>query len=823
MISCVGVGEGGGGGRSQLQNGGSSQLQNGGSSQLQNGSSSQLHNGGSNQLQNGGSNQLHNGGSSQLQNGGSSQLQNGGSSQLQNGGSSQLQNGSSSQLQNGGSSQLQNGGSSQLQNGGSSQLQNGGSSQLQNGGSNQLQQLFRTCDKEGKGYIVEQELRELCTGLGIAAEDSDVIFSDLDQDKDGKISYSEFSRGFIEFLSPGTEAQTNRRFSICGGSMAEDENEEDAVGMREAKMRRRESVHQAWSCLTSSLAQLTNTTVAAESGAQIRELLQDLEGCPAPLDVASRVSTVLSTLLTEIRQLQEHHHSLEKLYKKEREHHATTLRSLESEMEDQVAKVEEKAKQQARQESEEEKRQLQDQMEQEMAELQTHLKIFQKVDSWLKREDGEGPEKVQEVRRKLEEAYHANRTLNMTLHETTTNLGLMRSDMAQMRLQYEEKCRELHNERETVLEYMHQYDHMKRQLELLHRSRSPLPTVLSSIECDGGLKYGIRRLMDDLDSGNSTLPDTAEESYNTQDELKLSENEGPMSLEEELLSLESRHSPPATLREEGTGVRPSGVSTPTRSTPTATPTPPPILEISTPPLKPRRLTQLAAYSERNGGSPQHQAHNGTLSGIFEPLGPPERTYKVVFAGDAAVGKSTFIVRLCKGCFVTNIASTLGVDYKVKTLNVDEKNIAIQLWDTAGQERFRSITRTYFRRADGVLLLYDVTSERSFLNVRQWIQSIDEACDSRVPLVLCGNKADLRASASTEGRTTISTADGERLARDCGAAFVETSSKTGAGVMEALVQLARHMVTTEDVEVQSSALRVCAAKEKEKKSCCGSKK
>ncbi|MPC60112.1 Ras and EF-hand domain-containing [Portunus trituberculatus] len=66
------------------------------------------------------------------------------------------------------------------------------------------------------------------------------------------------------------------------------------------------------------------------------------------------------------------------------------------------------------------------------------------------------------------------------------------------------------------------------------------------------------------------------------------------------------------------------------------------------------------------------------------MGPPERTYKVVFAGDAAVGKSTFIVRLCKGYFVNNIASTLGVDYKVKTLSVDEKNIAIQLWDTAGE-------------------------------------------------------------------------------------------------------------------------------------------
>nr|XP_053631319.1 ras and EF-hand domain-containing protein homolog [Cherax quadricarinatus] len=697
---------------------------------------------------------------------------------------------------------------------------NGVPSAGQNGAGSQLQQLFRTCDKEGKGYIVEQELRELCLGLGITAEDSDVIFSDLDEDQDGKISYWEFSKGFSEFLNPDTEARANRRFSIGTGSAAEEEDEEEVERrVDEEELRRRESVYQAWSCLTSSLAQLTNTSVAAESGVQIRELLQDLEASPAPIDVASRVSTVLSTLLAEIQQLQSHHHSLETLYKKEREHHATALKSLENEIEDQVAKVEQKAKQQARQESEEEKRQLQDQMEQEMAELQTHLKIFQKVDSWLRREEGSGPEKVEEVRRKLEEAYHANRALNMNLHETTTNLGLLRSDMAQMRLQYEEKCRELHSERETVLEYMHQYDHMKRQLELLHRSRSPLPSVLSPFEGDGTLKYGIRRLMDDLDSGVSTLPDMTEEGCNTQDELKLSENEGPLSLEEELLSVESGSLLPATQEvvQEMT-LRPSDVA----STPTVTPTPPPTLEISTPPLRPRGAAHLTALNtHRHGASPQHQAQAGVQTASHDPLGPPERTYKVVFAGDAAVGKSTFIVRLCRGCFVTNIASTLGVDYKVKTLNVDEKNIAIQLWDTAGQERFRSITKTYFRRADGVLLLFDVTSERSFLNVRQWIQSIDEACHSRVPVVLCGNKADLRVSAAAEGRSTVSSADGERLARDCGASFVETSSKSGTGVMEALVQLARQMMTTEDVEVQASALKVCAMEEK--RSCCGSKK
>ena len=70
-------------------------------------------------------------------------------------------------------------------------------------------------------------------------------------------------------------------------------------------------------------------------------------------------------------------------------------------------------------------------------------------------------------------------------------------------------------------------------------------------------------------------------------------------------------------------------------------------------------------------------------GILDPTGPPDRTYKVVFAGDAAVGKTSFINRITKGVFVTNLSSTLGVDFQVKTIRVDERNIALQLWDTAG--------------------------------------------------------------------------------------------------------------------------------------------
>ena len=122
---------------------------------------------------------------------------------------------------------------------------------------------------------------------------------------------------------------------------------------------------------------------------------------------------------------------------------------------------------------------------------------------------------------------------------------------------------------------------------------------------------------------------------------------------------------------------------------------------------------------------------------LEPTGPPDRTYKVVFAGDAAVGKTSFINRLTKNRFISNLSSTLGVDFQVKTIRVDERNVAIQLWDTAGQERFRSVTRSYFRRADGVMLLYDITSDRSFLSVRQWIDAIDVSSITYIaPLYRC---------------------------------------------------------------------------------------
>ncbi|MBN3317031.1 EFC4A protein, partial [Atractosteus spatula] len=106
-----------------------------------------------------------------------------------------------------------------------------------------------------------------------------------------------------------------------------------------------------------------------------------------------------------------------------------------------------------------------------------------------------------------------------------------------------------------------------------------------------------------------------------------------------------------------------------------------------------------------------------------PRRPPQRVFKLVFIGNSGVGKTSFIQRYCRRSFLPNINATVGMDFQVRTVTVDSTPIALQLWDTAGQERFRSITQQYFRKADGMLAMYDVTSSASFIAVRNWLDSV----------------------------------------------------------------------------------------------------
>ncbi|XP_076453600.1 ras-related protein Rab-37-like isoform X5 [Babylonia areolata] len=162
-------------------------------------------------------------------------------------------------------------------------------------------------------------------------------------------------------------------------------------------------------------------------------------------------------------------------------------------------------------------------------------------------------------------------------------------------------------------------------------------------------------------------------------------------------------------------------------------------------------------------------------------------HKVMLIGDSGVGKTCILVRFKDGTFLSgSFISTVGIDFRNKVVEVDGTKVKLQIWDTAGQERFRSITRAYYRDANALLLLYDVTNKASFDNIRAWLAEINEYAQEDVVIMLLGNKCD-----STSERV-IRKEDGERLAREYGVAFMETSAKTGVNVDLAFMAVARDL-------------------------------
>ncbi|KAK6171598.1 hypothetical protein SNE40_019749 [Patella caerulea] len=161
--------------------------------------------------------------------------------------------------------------------------------------------------------------------------------------------------------------------------------------------------------------------------------------------------------------------------------------------------------------------------------------------------------------------------------------------------------------------------------------------------------------------------------------------------------------------------------------------------------------------------------------------------KVMLIGDSGVGKTCLLVRFKDGTFLSgSFISTVGIDFRNKVVEVDGAKVKLQIWDTAGQERFRSITHAYYRDAHALLLLYDVTNKNSFDNIRAWLAEINEYAQEDVVIMLLGNKCDVA------GERQLRREDGERLAKEYGVAFMETSAKTGMNVELAFMAVARDL-------------------------------
>jgi len=183
-------------------------------------------------------------------------------------------------------------------------------------------------------------------------------------------------------------------------------------------------------------------------------------------------------------------------------------------------------------------------------------------------------------------------------------------------------------------------------------------------------------------------------------------------------------------------------------------------------------------STSNGGNNSASTSASSKNAAYDYL------IKLLLIGDSGVGKSCLLLRFSDDSFTPSFITTIGIDFKIRTIELEGKRIKLQIWDTAGQERFRTITTAYYRGAMGILLVYDVTDEKSFANIRNWIRNIEQHASENVNKILIGNKCDL------VDKKIVDTARGKALADEYGIKFLETSAKNSINVDEAFISLAK---------------------------------
>jgi len=161
-------------------------------------------------------------------------------------------------------------------------------------------------------------------------------------------------------------------------------------------------------------------------------------------------------------------------------------------------------------------------------------------------------------------------------------------------------------------------------------------------------------------------------------------------------------------------------------------------------------------------------------------------FKLLLIGDSGVGKSCLLLRFADDTYTESYISTIGVDFKIRTIELEGKTVKLQIWDTAGQERFRTITSSYYRGAHGIIVVYDVTDNDTFTNVKQWLQEIDRYASEGVNKLLVGNKSDLTSKKVVEYSVAKEFADQLKIP------FLETSAKTALNVEQAFLTMAKEI-------------------------------
>ncbi|KAI3372793.1 hypothetical protein L3Q82_023252 [Scortum barcoo] len=675
-----------------------------------------------------------------------------------------------------------------------------------------LRALFHAYDADNSGRIERNEFLTICAELQVPEAEADRIFHRLDVDQDGTVTLLEFISGFHE---------------CCGEDMEADGGDVSA----------------AWEHFERRMGEQAKFVPRNEQAATLYQNISLTEPRLIP-----QLEKVIMNFIKEIKQQNSEMENLALAIKRAQDQASMQLSEMEEEMDQRIHAAERKTREQEKQRTEAALSELRRRYETEVCELQCKIQRMQMIEEKYKSITGKDESPA--LKKKINELTLENQRLKQELLKSQTTVACLRSEMDSLKTELTDQSINSERDEELMKQFSDERDILASQIEILQtanrklhdtndglraalekatrsggggspgdikeRSRSksicytspyalmdrvcqrmddyplyarqPSCDTLALAMCDPGLRrrHSSEYEEDSLpeifvDSGLSTLRGS-HGGYDSEHEVKGQEEDEAEREEKKVeddnddsMMGENSDAEPAEMQDTESAFGSDSSS---------------VLDWK--PSEP--ISVIKPPTARKAISVQKEDLDSADLGYMTS----EKAYRIVLAGDAAVGKSSFLLRLCKNEFKLNSSATLGVDFQMKTLVVDGEPVLLQIWDTAGQERFRSIAKSYFRRADGVLLLYDVTCEKSFLNVREWVDTIEDVSQEDIPIMLVGNKCDLRK----EGVNCVPTSYGEKLAMTYNTLFCETSAKDGSNTLEAVLHLARQVTKQAKFEEKS---------------------
>ncbi|KAL7976305.1 hypothetical protein Chor_002524 [Crotalus horridus] len=603
-------------------------------------------------------------------------------------------------------------------------------------------EFFQICDTEGKGFIARHDMQRLHGESPLDPEELEKVFDTLDADGNGSLTLEEFTTGFSQFLSRRKESLSEARGT---GSSFHPKVKGSIAEVNEEEEQ-----------FSNLMERLGAETILKDEN-DVKKLWLHLRKHEPHL--LSNFEEFLSKIFSQLQEANDQKNTLECILENKMSAYDDKIQRLYEEMEQEIKTEKEKGAEKFQSRHQELERKLVEK-EKELEQLSQKQKTLDK--------------QCKELRNVRYDTTTENTKLRVTNHELLNSLERTSEELiiAQQQLQIlQDEAKKLQEEKEIEV---------CRVTEILEKE-----------------KLGLRKQLDFL-------------SEPSEDEtFSASQRRGSLGGNVDL-SLDSEPHKPGGQIQRNPFRRLISIE-----------------EDHLPHLLNRTERQLIGWSEEDGGEPgpgvngsqrQPPAEPSHASSREEPVGKetlthveasrtaPDRIFKIVLVGNSAVGKTCFLKQFCEERFSPGTAATVGVDYSMKTVNLDGSQVVLQLWDTAGQERYRSITKQFFRKADGVVVMYDVTAQDTFVSVKQWM----EAAGENIPVLLLGNKIDKEEEREVPKRL------GERLAKDYRSIFYECSALTGENTRASVLHLARILKEQED-NVKEKTIQL--QQQPKKTSCC----